>query len=59
VGGGHSVDKVSYSEPGSVGGWLGILQQWFLGQQCNSVYMSSKDETQQPDSRVFGMCSVD
>jgi hypothetical protein len=40
-----------------MGGQLGILQHWCLGQKCNHTYMSSYGETQKPDSMVFGMCS--
>jgi hypothetical protein len=51
------LNSVIYSSPGTVGGQLGILKHWFLGQKCNSTDMSSSGTTQNPDSRVFGMCS--
>jgi len=40
-----------------MGGQLGILQHWCLGQKCNHTYLNSYGETQKPNSWVFGMCS--
>ena len=56
-GGGQLLNSVTYSSPGTVGGQLGILKHWFLGQKYNPTDMSSSGTTQNPDSRVFGMCS--
>jgi hypothetical protein len=54
---GQLLNSVIYSSPGTVGGQIGIFNHWYLGQKCNPTDMSNSGATQNPDSKVFGMCS--